>query len=71
MSSSKCPNAVGCGLFPVLAGSGLLRVWQINYCESSFDRCVRYQRMVSGAAVPPTMLPNGEILAALAKKMKS
>lgn len=71
MSESKCPNAEGCGLFPVLTGSGLLRVWQINYCESSFDRCERYRRMQSGAAVPATMLPNGEILAALAKKMKS
>jgi hypothetical protein len=70
MAASTCPNARGCGLFPALSESGLLRIWQINYCEATFDRCERYRRMHRGEEVPSTMLPNGETLAALARKVK-
>jgi hypothetical protein len=70
MSNVKCPNADGCGLFPVLTDSGLLRVWQINYCETNWDRCERHRRMSRGEPVPPTMLPNGENLAVLARMVK-
>ena len=71
MSSPKCPNAASCGLFPALSESGLLRIWQINYCEAGFDRCERFRRMQRGDEVPTTMLPNGETLAVLARKVKS
>jgi hypothetical protein len=71
MSSPTCPNARSCGLFPALSESGLLRIWQINYCEATFDRCERYRRMQRGDEVPSTMLPNGETLAVLARKVKS
>jgi hypothetical protein len=41
---------------------GALRVWQINYCDSRFETCVRYQQSCDGARVPKNLLPNGKVL---------
>lgn len=68
MGADKCNRIESCELFPLINRPGFLRVWQINYCESDFARCERYKQSNAGRAVPVTMLPNGENLAALAKK---
>ena len=41
---------------------GALRVWQINYCQSDFHRCARFQRACDGQRMPPNLLPNGKML---------
>lgn len=66
--SAACPHCESCELFPLFSRPGFLRVWQINYCEGNYARCHRYQLALEGKAVPRTMLPNGESLAALNKK---
>jgi len=40
-----------------------LRVWQINYCQSEYTRCARYQLACAGKRMPSTLLPNGKTLA--------
>jgi hypothetical protein len=57
-----CPHMMSCELFPAFSQNGFLRVWQINYCEAEFIRCVRYQRSLRGEHVPLTLLPNGKEL---------
>lgn len=39
-----------------------LEVWKINYCSAEYSRCARYQRSLAGRAVPPHLMPNGELL---------
>lgn len=58
----SCPNQAGCPLYPLLTSRSLLRIWQINYCESDFNRCARYDLMSKGAQVPVLLLPNGKLM---------
>lgn len=51
-----------CALFPLFSKKAFLRVWQINYCEGEFTRCVRYQHSQEGVSVPSSLLPNGKHL---------
>ena len=66
--TKRCPHIDSCELFPILAQSGFLRVWQINYCEAGYERCERFQLSQRGESPPRTLLPNGQNLAALAPK---
>jgi len=57
-----CPKMADCPLFPLFGTQAFLRVWQINYCESAYERCVRYELAAEGCHVAPTVLPNGKHL---------
>jgi hypothetical protein len=52
-----------CPLFPLFNLRQALKVWQENYCESSFERCARYKGSREGKVIPMNMLPNGKMLA--------
>jgi len=54
-----CPRASTCPLHTKLQASRALTVWQTLFCDSGFDRCVRYRLSVSGRTVPPDLLPDG------------
>ncbi len=71
MATELCPHTVGCEMFELFQLKGALRVWQINYCESSYERCARHRAAASGAHVAPDLLPNGKhltMVAAVEKK---
>lgn len=57
-----CPKMQECALFPLFSTKAFLRIWQINYCEGDFVRCVRYQQTQQGFKVSSTLLPNGKHL---------
>jgi hypothetical protein len=54
-----CPRSTRCALFSQLKTSHALTVWQTLFCDSGFDRCVRYRLTAVGAFVPPDLLPDG------------
>ena len=58
----KCPNMEACSLFPIFSSVPFLKIWQINYCESDYKRCARFNDLCTGKAVPTTLLPNGKHL---------
>ncbi len=55
----SCPHAKRCSLHAELGTRSALTVWQTLFCESGFDRCVRYRLGTAGAFVPPDLLPDG------------
>ena len=54
-----CPQSKRCSLYAQLGARSALTVWQTLFCESGFDRCIRYRLTAMGAAVPPDLLPDG------------
>jgi hypothetical protein len=64
----NCSHMNGCELFPLFQIRSALRVWQINYCEGTYERCARYQAACRGEAVPINLLPNGKRLIAAGAK---
>jgi len=54
-----CPHSKRCSLYTQLGTRSALTVWQTLFCESGFDRCVRYRLTTAGAAVPADLLPDG------------
>jgi hypothetical protein len=54
-----CPHAKRCTLHDQLGTKSALTVWQTLFCDSGFDRCVRYRLTALGAFVPPGLLPDG------------
>ncbi|NMB75228.1 MAG: hypothetical protein GYA21_08865 [Myxococcales bacterium] len=62
MASKQCPHAADCPLFAAFQVRAFLRIWQMNYCDATFERCVRYQRIVEGKEVPLSLMPNGKQL---------
>jgi len=54
-----CPHSTRCALFSQLKTSHALTVWQTLFCDSGFDRCVRYRLTAVGALVPADLLPDG------------
>jgi hypothetical protein len=55
----SCPRRDRCALHQRLDARSPLTVWQILFCDSGFDRCVRYRLTTAGAPVPPDLLPDG------------
>lgn len=55
----SCPHAKRCSLHDQLGTKSALTVWQTLFCDSGFDRCVRYRLTLAGAAVAPDLLPDG------------
>ena len=54
-----CPHSKRCTLYSQLGTRSALTVWQTLFCESGFDRCVRYRLTTAGAFVPADLLPDG------------
>ena len=54
-----CPQSKRCSLYAQLGARSALTVWQTLFCESGFDRCIRYRLTAIGAAVPADLLPDG------------
>ena len=54
-----CPQAKRCTLYSQLGARSSLTVWQTLFCESGFDRCIRYRLSAVGAVVPADLLPDG------------
>ena len=56
-----CPKKNLCPLFPLFATDGLLKIWQIRYCDSEkkYPTCERFKRNSRGEPMPKTMLPDG------------
>src|SRR5260221_635070 len=48
----SCPHTSTCALFPVFTTKSFLRVWQDEDCNSTFQRCTRYQRSLESPAAP-------------------
>lgn len=61
-STKHCPMQGNCPLYPLFVLQSNLRLWQERYCESDYRVCARFQLGRKGAAVPPTLLPNGALL---------
>jgi hypothetical protein len=40
-----------------------IQLWKEHYCDSDFERCVRYQKSLQGQVVPLNLLPNGKEIA--------
>jgi hypothetical protein len=59
---ASCPHVPTCRLFPIFTLRTALRVWQMSYCERSFDQCARYQKACTGEGVPDNLLPSGDLL---------
>ena len=58
----QCSHMSSCELFPHFRTHAFLRIWQINYCEGSYERCARYRLTLEGKQVDATLLPNGDKL---------
>jgi hypothetical protein len=52
---------VGAGLAALVRRlhRGPVEVWQTLFCDSGFDRCVRYRLTAVGGVVPADLLPDG------------
>jgi len=59
----SCTHSKSCPLFAQFALHPALSIWQQRYCEQDFQQCVRYEKSLSGVAIPVTLLPNGKLLA--------
>ena len=59
-----CPHAESCELFPQFSLKAALKLWQIHYCEATFEGCERYKLSLEGKPVPLTLLPDGTSLGA-------
>lgn len=55
----SCPDVPRCALFTQLSTRSALAVWQTLFCESGYQRCVRFRLGAAGAAVPVDLLPDG------------
>jgi hypothetical protein len=57
-----CTHTGDCQLFPQFAAEPALKIWKQHYCEGEFKKCARFQRSLTGVAVPLELLPNGKEL---------
>lgn len=61
---AKCPHMDDCAMYPLLALSNVLKLWQDKYCAGDYQSCERFKRASRGAPVPAQLLPNGAMLKA-------
>lgn len=59
-----CPKMIACPVFPEFRNRAALKMMQVLYCESDFERCERYKIAVSGCMPARDLLPNGSRLPA-------
>ena len=49
-------------MFPIFQNKHVLRIYQIQYCESQFENCERYKQASKGTMPEPELLPDGKVL---------
>lgn len=49
-------------MYSLFTVAGVLKTWQIRYCDSAYQECARYQQALRGSTVPVNLMPNGVIL---------
>lgn len=49
-------------MFPLFASKQILRIYQINYCDSRYEGCERFKLASAGVTPDPRLLPDGESL---------
>ena len=54
-----CPQQHRCTLHQQMDGPGALTPWRNLYCDSGFERCVRYRLATIRSPVPADLLPDG------------
>ena len=57
-----CPHERSYELFPQFTMEATLKLWTMRYCHADHAKCARYQMVLRGETVPPTLLPNGRLL---------
>ena len=57
-----CPHSTNCAIYPLFRLESILNIWKLNYCESEFSTCARFQLSRDARPVPITLLPNGKHL---------
>lgn len=62
--NSVCPHATNCELYGKFSLKGVLKIWQVRYCETEtrYETCERFQLARAGKPVPANLLPNGDLL---------
>lgn len=58
-ADDPCKFIKRCPMFPRFASGGMLRVYQIHYCEGTFSECARYRLASQGQMPRPDLLPDG------------
>ncbi len=61
-----CPHAENCALYSQFSMDALLNYWKSSYCHAEYERCARFKLSSKGEKVPPTLLPSGKMMSALA-----
>ena len=57
-----CRFVSQCPMFPIFQNKHVLRIYQIQYCESRFEECERYKLASKGTMPAPELLPDGRTL---------
>ena len=60
--AENCPYKSTCQMYGIFKIEGALNVWKINYCNSDFTRCSRYELTEAGGTPAVNLLPNGKVL---------
>lgn len=55
-----CTHMSTCELYVQFAADPSIGVWKSHFCSGDFKKCARYQRSLTGQAIPLTLLPNGK-----------
>lgn len=61
---ASCLRVESCALFPKLASSVVLHLWQTHYCHARFETCTLFKLAIQGRPVPGALLPNGQEMSA-------
>ena len=49
-------------MYSLFRMAGTLKVWQTNYCTSSYEGCARFKLAREARPVADNLLPNGTLL---------
>ena len=49
-------------MYPIFESRHILRIYQIQYCESRFENCERFKLASRGEMPDPQLLPDGDRL---------
>ena len=58
----KCRFIERCPMFPLFRSDAVKRIYQIHYCEGSFQSCQRFQSASQGIMPDPRLLPDGKMM---------
>lgn len=58
----RCKFIDRCPVFPLFESKQILRIYQINYCESRYETCARFELASAGTVPDPRLLPDGAMV---------